>query len=57
MSQLPTCDNYPALIDVRNAFGTSGFQQLIARLLKPIESALQVQSGISQLGAGCTITL
>lgn len=45
------------LISISNALGASGFQQLIARLVKPIESALQVQSGVSQLGAGCTITV
>jgi hypothetical protein len=46
-----------SLISISNAFGASGFQQLIARLVKPIESAFQVQSGVSQLGAGCTITV
>jgi hypothetical protein len=45
------------LISISNAFGASGFQQLIARLVKPIETALQLQSGVSQWGAGCTITV
>lgn len=47
----------PSLISIGNAFGASGFQQLIACLVKPIESALQVEGGVSQLGAGCGIAV
>jgi len=46
LDALPPCRlagwRMPSLISISNAFGASAFQQLIARLMKPIESALQV---------------
>ncbi|VBA38539.1 hypothetical protein LAUMK13_02134 [Mycobacterium innocens] len=49
-------DNCLTLI-VGNAFGASGFQQLISRFVKSVESAPQVEGGVGQLRASCGIAM
>lgn len=45
------------LISIGNAFGASGFQQLISRFVKSVESTPQVESGVGQLRASCGIAM
>ena len=49
-------DSCPPLI-VSNAIGASGFQQLVACFIEPVESGPQVESGIGQLVASRRVPL